>query len=83
MLKTLAIARSAFLIIIIGLRIYAAPVYVNMPKTLDEQYARCAAAQDQLRWVTLVAIAWIALETLIGWILARRKAAPAQPPAQK
>jgi len=81
MLKALALVRSAFLVFIIGFRFYAAPVYVTMPRTLDEQYARCSASQESLRTVIMVAIAWIALETLLGWIMARGKSAPAQPPA--
>jgi len=84
MLKALALVRTAFLVFLVGFRFYASPVYVTMPRTLDEQYARCSAAQESLRTVILVAIAWIALETLLGWIMARRKTtAPAQPPAQK
>jgi len=83
MLKVLAIVRSVFLVFLVGFRFYASPVYVTMPRTLDEQYARCSAAQESLRTVILVAIGWIALETLLGWVMARRRAGQAQPPAPR
>jgi preprotein translocase subunit SecG len=82
MLKTLAVVRTVFFLFLIGFRLYASPPYMTMPRTLDEQYSRCASAQQMLSSVAWVAIAWIALEVLLGWIVARRqRSAPAlQPP---
>jgi len=90
MLKVLAWVRSLFLAFILGYAlIFVAPrQFGSMTHTLDEQYARCVDVNGYLSKALGLAIAWIALETAIGWSLAvragRKKAlaaAQAVPPA--
>jgi hypothetical protein len=82
MLKTLAVVRTLFLVFIVGFTARAMPAFINLPKTFDESYARCTESQGLLLRAAWLAIGWIALETIVGWIMARRRpAAPAVPPA--
>jgi hypothetical protein len=81
MLKALAVLRTVFLLFIAGYTIRAMPVFSTVATTFDEQYARCSATLNQLMRAAWLAIAWIALETLVGWILARRSARALPAPA--
>ncbi len=78
----MAILRSAYLLFVAGYAVQAvAPLYASVAGTFDEQYARCSRAQHELKVALLLSIAWIALETLVGWILvrhARRRARAAR-----
>jgi hypothetical protein len=79
MLKVLAVARTVFLIFIVGFTIRAMPLFLsNVSKTFDEQYARCADGLGLVSRAAWLAIAWIGLETLLGWYLATRKPRPAK-----
>jgi ABC-type sulfate transport system permease component len=79
MLKFLAVVRTIFLVFIIGYTVYAmAGPWADVARTFDEQYARCAAGLTQLRNAAWLAIAWILLETILGWFVATR-----QRPARK
>ena len=88
MLMAIAVLRTIFLVFIIGFTVRAMPWFTSMPRTLDEQYSRCASQFDVTIRAVWLAIGWIALETLVGWWLARRRprpaagAAPATPPAR-
>ncbi len=79
MLKTLAVLRTIFLIFIIGYTVRAMPFFTSVARTFDEQYARCAQGISLLLRAAWIAIGWIALETIVGWIMATRrpKALPA------
>ena len=81
MLKTLAVLRTIFLIFIIGYTVRAMPFFTSVARTFDEQYARCAQGISLLLRSAWIAIAWIALETVLGWWMATRrpKVAPAIP----
>jgi hypothetical protein len=84
MLKVLAVLRSVFLVFIIGYTMRAMPWTTSVARTFDEQYARCSNSVDLLLRAAWLAVAWIALETAIGWWVALRggrKAAPAAAPA--
>ncbi len=87
MLKALAVLRTLFLIFIVGYTVRALPVFTTVASTFDEQYARCTGALNLLLRAAWIAIAWIALETALGWWLAvraaRKKAlaSPSAPPA--
>ncbi len=72
MYKALAVLRTVYLIFIVGYTIRAMPVFSTVPRTFDEQYARCSTALNLLVRAAWLAIAWIAFETVLGWILARR-----------
>lgn len=73
MLKALAALRTIFLVFIIGYTIRAMPWWTNVARTFDEQYARCSDALGLLIRAAWLAIAWIALETVLGWWLATRR----------
>jgi hypothetical protein len=86
MSKVLAALRTVFLVFIIGYTFRAMPFFWSaVPRTFDEQYSRCATSLGLVVRAAWIAIAWIALETAIGWWAATRKprvAAPrAAPPA--
>jgi hypothetical protein len=77
MLKVLAVVRTLFLVFIIGYTARAMPFFLsNVAKTFDEQYARCADGLGLTTRAAWLAIAWIAIETLIGWYLATRRPRP-------
>jgi hypothetical protein len=83
-----AVLRTLYLLAVIGFTLWAMPwVTPTVARTFDEQYARCAGSIGPLQRAAWLAIAWIALETLIGWVVvmrdgraARAKAATLPPP---
>jgi hypothetical protein len=81
MLRILAVLRTIYLIFIIGYTFRAMPIFTTVSATFDEQYARCSNALNLVVRAAWFAVAWIALEVLVGWIVAlrasRKKAAPA------
>lgn len=79
--KAVAIVRTLFLIFIVGFTVRALPFFWSVPRTLDEQYSRCAGNLEIVQRAAWLAIAWIALETAVGWWRAMRPAAPS-PPAE-
>jgi len=77
MLKALAVVRTIFLIFIVGFTIRSMPLFMgNVSKTFDEQYARCADGLGLVTRAAWLAVAWIGLETLLGWYLATRRPRP-------
>jgi hypothetical protein len=83
-----ATLRTIYLLIIVAYALWAMPwVALSVPRTFDEQYARCAGAIIPLQRAVWMAIAWIALETLVGWMTVARAgrtarkalASPAEP----
>jgi heme A synthase len=86
MLKALAVLRTIVLVFLSVFTARSMPVFISPARTFDETYARCATSVDQLQRAAFLAIGWIALETVIGWIMATRKkkdVAPAAAPAPK
>jgi hypothetical protein len=81
MLKALAVVRTLVLVFLVGYTVRAMPLFVNQARTFDESYARCADSLSLVLRAAWFAVAWIALETLIGWILATRKPKAAAAPA--
>lgn len=72
MLKALAVLRTIFLVFVVAYAFRAMPWWSNVARTFDEQYARCSETVALLMRAAWLAIAWIALETAIGWWLATR-----------
>ena len=81
MLKALAIVRTIVLMFLIGLTVRAMPLFIAPARTFDESYARCASALDGVVRAAWVSIAWVAIETVVGWLLATRRAKAAPAPA--
>jgi len=83
MIKFLAVLRTLFLLFIIGYTVRAMPWFSTVPRTFDEQYARCSGSVDLLIRAVWIAVAWIAFETAVGWWMATRtgKVAAAPPTA--
>jgi len=73
MLKVMAVLRSLFLVFVAGYTIRAMPLFTTVAKTFDEQYARCSIGVELLTRAAWIAIAWIALETIVGWVVALRR----------
>jgi hypothetical protein len=73
MLKALAVLRTLVLVFLIGYTVRAMPIFMNQARTFDESYARCADALSLVLRAAWFAVGWIAIETLIGWVLATRK----------
>jgi hypothetical protein len=73
MLKAIAILRTLVLVFLIGYTVRAMPVFMAPARTFDESYARCSDSLALLMRAAWFAVAWIAVETLIGWLLATRK----------
>ncbi len=64
-----AVLRSLYLVAIVGYAIWATPwMPMTVARTFDEQYARCANALAPLQRATWMAIAWIAIEVVLGWM---------------
>jgi len=81
-LKALAVFRTLVFVFLVVFTFRAMPVFVSPARTFDETYARCATSVDMLQRSAWLAIAWVGIETIIGWILAtRRKKADAAAPA--
>ncbi|MFL5262292.1 MAG: hypothetical protein ACJ79E_09605 [Anaeromyxobacteraceae bacterium] len=76
MLKALAVLRTAYLVFIVGYTVRAMPFVTTVARTFDEQYAICSSSLHVLVRAAWLAIAWIAFETVVGWLLARRRPAP-------
>lgn len=82
MLKTLAVVRTIFLVFIVGFTVRAMPWWTNVARTFDEQYARCTDALALLIRAVWIAIAWIGLETAVGWWMATRRGGDSAPAAR-
>jgi hypothetical protein len=72
MLKALAIVRTLFLIFIVGYALRVLPW--GWSRTFDEEFARCTATRAIAIQAAWMAIAWIALDTIVSWLLANRSA---------
>ena len=77
MLKVLAVLRTAYLVFVIGYTVRGMPFLTSVARTFDEQYALCSSSLHVLVRAAWLAIAWIVFETIVGWILATRRRAPA------
>ncbi len=75
------VLRTVFFIFIVGFTARALPFYWGMPGVYDEQIRRYKSAQEILRNGILLALAWILLEVILGWLAVRRRAAATPPPA--
>ena len=73
MLKTLAVVRSLVLVFLVGYTVRAMPLFVSPARTFDESYARCADSLGLVLRAAWIAVGWIAIETVIGWVLATRR----------
>ena len=63
-----AVIRTLYFLSVVAYALWAMPwSNPTVARTFDEQYARCAASNSLLQRAVWLAVAWIALETLIGW----------------
>jgi hypothetical protein len=72
------VLRTVFFVFIVGFTARALPLYWQVPKTFDEQYARCSSALGVLQQASWLAVAWILVEVVVGWAAARRRAGAAR-----
>jgi hypothetical protein len=77
MLKALAVLRTIVLVVLVVFTVRSMPIFLAPARTFDETYARAAQSVDQLQRAAWLSIGWVAIETILGWILATRKKAPA------
>ncbi len=78
MAKVMTILRTGFLIFIVAYTVRGLPFFTQLARTFDEQYARCREMVSILQSAAWIAIAWIALDTVVGWVFtARRREPPA------
>ena len=84
MYKALAVLRTVYLVFIVGYTIRAMPIFTTVANTFDEQYARCSSSLNLVVRAAWLGVAWIALETAVGWFLVRRASAvaPSKPDPQ-
>jgi len=65
-----AVLRSIYLLSIVGYAMWATPwILGGTARPLAEQYDRLARSFSQVRTALWLAIAWIALEVVIGWLV--------------
>jgi hypothetical protein len=85
MLKVMAVLRALVLAILTPYALWGLPWTVfSMPKTFDEQYARCSSSLQHLTTAMGLAAAWLLLDVLVGWWLAfpRKKPQAVAEPAK-
>jgi hypothetical protein len=75
------VLRTVFFLFVVGFTARAVPFYWYTAKTFDEQYARCSSALGILQQASWLAVAWILLEVIVGWMAVRRRRAAPSPPA--
>ncbi len=74
MTRLWAVLRTIYLLAVVGYAVWATPwMPMTVARTFDEQYARCASALSPLQKAVWLAIAWIALETVVGWFAVWRQ----------
>jgi len=73
MLKATALVRTLFLAALIGYTVWAMPWSFGLPAGTSEAYDACRSSLSLLTRGIWAAIAWIALDTAIGWGMAARK----------
>ncbi len=74
MLKALALVRTLFLLVVLYYTIRATPMMLGLPENVTDPYQICKASNGAFQKAIWLAIAWIALETAIGWWMATRGA---------
>ena len=72
MLKALAVVRTLVLVFLVGYTVRAMPWFMSPARTFDESYARCADSLSLVLRAAWIAVGWVAIETIIGWVLATR-----------
>jgi hypothetical protein len=73
MAKVMTVLRTAFLVFIVAYTVRGLPIFSQLARTFDEQYARCREMASILQSAAWMAIAWIALDTAVGWIFSARR----------
>jgi heme A synthase len=73
MLKALAGFRTIVLVFLVVFTARSMPIFIAPARTFDETYARCAQSVDQLQRAAWLAIGWVGIECIIGWIMASRR----------
>lgn len=86
MLKALAVLRTIFLLgLVVYVVAWAMPWSTYVSDPIEVQYRHCSANLGRMSGAVWVAVAWIAFETIVGWMMSawsgRKKAAARVPPA--
>lgn len=79
MLKLLAVLRTLFLVFAVAYTVRAMTWTFDLPADSAQAYDLCRAGLSGLRKAAWIAIAWIALDTALGWWLATRASRPKLP----
>jgi hypothetical protein len=85
--KALAVVRTAVLVFLVGYTVRAMPWYFGLPAGSAQAYDTCRISLSLMTRAAWIAIAWVAVETAIGWLVATRRPkagpeAPAAPPGR-
>jgi hypothetical protein len=82
MLKVMAFLRTLVLAALVAYTVWAMPWgFAVTSRTFDEQYALCAASLAAVLRGAWMAIGWIAIDTLVSWLLVPKKKPPVPAPA--
>jgi hypothetical protein len=86
MLKALAVLRTLALIFLVGYTARAMPWFFGLPTGSAQAYDTCRNSLSLMTRAAWFAVAWIAFETAVGWLVATRRrkdaAVAAAPSAQ-
>ncbi|ACG74684.1 conserved hypothetical protein [Anaeromyxobacter sp. K] len=85
MLKALAVLRTIFLLgLVVYVVAWAMPWSTYVADPIEVQYRHCSASLSRMSGAVWIAVAWIAFETVVGWMMSawsgRRKGAARVPP---
>jgi hypothetical protein len=69
MIKVMAVLRTVFFVFILGYTLWATPIAAMWPKGVLAVNVESVRALSRATWI---AVGWIALETAIGWVMAKR-----------
>ncbi|HEX9241940.1 MAG TPA: hypothetical protein VF875_05810 [Anaeromyxobacter sp.] len=73
MLKALAVVRTIVLLFLIGYTLRAMPWVFGLPTGSSQAFDTCRSSLTSVTWAAWIAVAWVAIDTAIGWLLAGRK----------
>ena len=73
MIKALAVVRTLVLIFLVGYTARAMPWFFGLPTGSAQAYDTCRNSLSLMTRAAWIAVAWVALETAIGWLMASRR----------
>jgi len=81
MYLVMPVLRTVFFVFIVGFTVRAVQLPWQISRTFDDQYARCTSSLEILQRAAWLAVAWILVEVVVGWLAVRRRRAAAALPA--